>query len=428
MKLMKRMGLLALVLGVALLVASCVTTPRGQHERTQRDLVVNFAQHRQRQMLAVAKDKQLEVPQLFNQLFEAVIRYDWPATSNLYCNIKGSIGQYAGSRSDPTLNNELWQYVLETFGAFEQVALWKPLMLQRYEAEVLRPLTTNCIYFGGTDPGRFVPTMLRETAAKLFQVITQNALADHLYMNFLRSSCAPSVVLPTPAQCNDAFRKLVEEVQAGRTPAGADVRVKDGRVSVEGVQGVMMINGLIAKWIFDQNKDGHDFFVEESYVLPWMYPYLAPAGIILKLGKEPLPTPQENDKFWKNLLYEDSTFWAQLLGELNKHPEFKSDQVGQRAFSKLRCASAGIYEYRGLIKAAEAAYQQAIAMCPKNPEASFRLANLYARMKRLDDAVKTLRTLSEQDPADTQVRAAIQQFEEAQRTPRKPASSGTTPQ
>jgi hypothetical protein len=33
--------------------------------------------------------------------------------------------------------------------------------------------------------------------------------------------------------------------------------------------------------IFDRNKE-HTIFVEESYVLPWMYPHLEPHGLILK--------------------------------------------------------------------------------------------------------------------------------------------------
>jgi len=421
MPLMKWMGLLALAMSTSLLAQEQVAAQR------QRELVINFAQQRQQQMLAAAKEQHLEVPKLFNELFRAAIRYDWLATTNRYAEIRRGIAQYEGTRPDPKLNTELWQYVLETFGAFEQVALWNPVILQRYEEEVIRPLTTNCIYFGGTDPGRFVPTVLRETSSKKFHVITQNALADGLYMTFLRKRSDASVLLPTPEQANEAFRKYVEDVQAGRIQAGADVKIENGRVVVQGIGGVMAINGILAKWVFDKNKDKHDFFIEESYVLPWMYPYLVPAGVILKLEKEPLPKPQENGKFWTNILYQDSTFWAQLLGEFNTHPEFKTDYVAQRAFSKLRCAIAGIYEFRGIVKAAESAYQQAIAICPASPEASFRLANLYMRLNRADDAIKTLQKLSELDPTNAQVREAINQFEEFQRASKKPTTDNKAP-
>ena len=40
---------------------------------------------------------------------------------------------------------------------------------------------------------------------------------------------------------------------------------------------------MLPKQIFEQNKDQYQFFVEESYVLPWMYPYLKPHGLIMRL-------------------------------------------------------------------------------------------------------------------------------------------------
>ena len=53
------------------------------------------------------------------------------------------------------------------------------------------------------------------------------------------------------------------------------------------VTGVMAINGILCRMLFDHNKDSHDFYVQESYVIDWMYPYLEPHGLILKLNKEP---------------------------------------------------------------------------------------------------------------------------------------------
>ena len=95
--------------------------------------------------------------------------------------------------------------------------------------------------------------------------------------------------MPAPEDSNAAFKQYVDDVKEGRIPAGADVKIEDGKVSVQGVGGVMQINGILARMIFDHNKDAHSFFVEESYVLPWMYPYLEPFGLILKLHAEPVP-------------------------------------------------------------------------------------------------------------------------------------------
>jgi hypothetical protein len=343
----------------------------------------------------------------------------------------------------------------------------------------------DAVLYGGTDPGRFVPTYmifcesfanqryvstnmtekgLMEKCATFDRrdvyIITQNALADGTYMNYIRDHYdftrpnpdKPETIakftwwqqaimrfawkrmarditypkepihIPSPPEANDAFRQFVEDVQLGRIQAGADVRVENGRVSVEGVQGVMAINGILAKWIFEKNKDKHAFYVEESYVIPWMYPHLRPSGVIMKIEKEPLPPPQQDQKLWEQIITKDFAYWDQLLGEFIKRPEFKRDSDAQKAFSKLRCAIAGVYEYRGIVNAAEAAFSQAIAICPESPEASFRLANLYMRLNQAGKAVETLSKLAERDPFNKQVREALEQFRAIQNamTPAQP--------
>jgi hypothetical protein len=50
---------------------------------------------------------------------------------------------------------------------------------------------------------------------------------------------------------------------------------------------VMEINALLVRIIFDKNQ-GHEFYIEESYPLDWMYPYLSPHGLIFQLKSKPL--------------------------------------------------------------------------------------------------------------------------------------------
>ena len=155
-------------------------------------------------------------------------------------------------------------------------AIWKEFPTPSYPP----PMETNAIFFGGTDPGRFVPTYMIYCAKVRPDVylITQNALADNTYMSVMRDLYGDTIWIPSQQDSNYAFQKYVEDVQAGRIPAGADVQFENGRVSVQGVQGVMMINGILCRMIFEANKQKHAFYVEESYVIPWMYPYLTPTG------------------------------------------------------------------------------------------------------------------------------------------------------
>ena len=53
----------------------------------------------------------------------------------------------------------------------------------------------------------------------------------------------------------EGFQQYVNELRTRPAQAGENVRVENGKVSIQGVQGVMAINGIISKMIFDQNKE-----------------------------------------------------------------------------------------------------------------------------------------------------------------------------
>ena len=171
--------------------------------------------------------------------------------------------------------------------------IWKDFPTPNYPP----PMETNAVFFGGTDPGRFVPTYMIYCAKVRSDVylITQNALADNTYMSVMRDLYGDTIWIPSQQDSNYAFQKYVEDVQAGRISAGADVQFENGRVSVQGVQGVMMINGILCRMIFEANKQKHAFYVEESYVIPWMYPYLTPNGLIMKMNSEPSAVASAGD-------------------------------------------------------------------------------------------------------------------------------------
>jgi hypothetical protein len=83
-----------------------------------------------------------------------------------------------------------------------------------------------------------------------------------------------------------------------------EVKVVDNRISVSGQVGIMAMNGTIAKLIFERNPN-HDFFVEESLPIEWMYPHLTPFGIVMKLNRQPLLSLPEE------ILRKDHEFWRQ---------------------------------------------------------------------------------------------------------------------
>lgn len=265
----------------------------------------------------------------------------------------------------------------------------------------------GAIFFGGTDPGRFVPTYMIYSAKVREDVylITQNALADNTYMNVMRDLYGDSIWIPGQTDSNNAFRKYVSDVQAGRINAGADVSMAGGRVSVQGVAGVMRINGILARAIFDQNNHKHSFYVEESYVIPWMYPHLVPHGLIMKINQTPLP--RLTDEMVKN----DMAFWDWYSKRLLNNPKFQRDVVARKTFSKLRSAIGGLYIYRKMFDEAEQAFKEAIALYDLSPEANFRLADSYIQRSKYSDAMQLIQEFLVKDPNNDKVASYLKSIE-----------------
>jgi tetratricopeptide (TPR) repeat protein len=117
-----------------------------------------------------------------------------------------------------------------------------------------------------------------------------------------------------------------------------------------------------------------------------MYPYLRPAGVIMKIEKEPLPSPQENAALWKDIVAKDKLYWDTLTREFTNREEFVRNNDAKKSFSKMRSAIAGLYQFRGMADEAIYAYKQSLDLCPESPEGCFRLADLYMQQHRYDDA------------------------------------------
>jgi uncharacterized membrane protein YhaH (DUF805 family)/tetratricopeptide (TPR) repeat protein len=329
------------------------------------------------------------------------------------------------------IKDDLWYYCGKDQAKFD--AEWAKYPNPAYPP----PMGTNALFFGGTDPGRFVPTYMiycPQVRPDVY-LITQNALADGTFMAVTRDLYGDQLWIPSPEDSNRAFQEFVQGVQAGRIDAGADVKMEGGRVQVTGVGGVMQINGILCRQIFDHNQyvtelktdestrqsgaavvpfdpvgpDGkmrrREFFVEESYVIHWMYPYLTPHGIIMKLNNEPTEITPE-------IVKNDRDFWDWYVNRLVSDSKFIRDIVARKTFSKLRSAIAGLYVSRGNMAEAEYAFKQAVQLYPISPEAVFRLAELYMRQKRFDDAGSVVSRFMEQDEHNDGGKALTNQIEQ----------------
>jgi tetratricopeptide (TPR) repeat protein len=269
------------------------------------------------------------------------------------------------------------------------------------------------------------------------------------------------IITPSPQDSADCFneylydaqRRLQHDAEHPNEPRqikpGEDVHLDGGRVSVSGQIAVMSINGLLTKVIFDKNPH-HEFYVEESFPLDWMYPYLEPFGVIMHINRHPIQELSQEaiDKdhaFWSeysrrtigNWITYDTTVkqicdWAEDvylrhdLSHFTGDPRFIRDDDGQKAFSKLRSSIASsIYQWRSrpqnsrsaterprVTKEAEFAFKQAFAYCPFSPEAVFHFMDLLLSQAapRIDDAILVLETCHKLDPYNGQITEWIDQL------------------
>lgn len=394
-------------------------------------------------------------------------------------------------------------------------------------------MARDAILFGGTDPGRFCPTYMifcesfipHKDQPKQDQhfdrrdvyIITQNALADPTYLDYIRAQYNRStqidppffqeelrsekektnnyktnvvariayklldepltkfgakiearrraegvyppkeIYIPTAEDSTrcfneymaDAQQRLQHDMQFPNEPhqmkPGEDVHMTpDGRMSISGQVAVMSINGLLCKVIFDHNPT-NEFYVEESFPLDWMYPYLTPFGDIMKINRQPL------DEIGQDVIDRDHEFWSRYgvrtvgdwinydtsvkdigawIEKVDLHHDytgfignkkFVRDDQAQKAFSKLRGSVAGVYDWRmahakdsadqqRMYKEADFAYRQAWAFCPYSPEVVSRYVQLLARVGRIDDAIMVTETCEKFDPKNDFVRSTLRQL------------------
>ena len=264
------------------------------------------------------------------------------------------------------------------------------------------------------------------------------------------------IYTPTPDDSQRCFQEYMADaqrrMQSNQLKPGEDVKVVENRVQVSGQVAVMNINGLLTKVIFDHNPK-NEFFVEESFPLDWMYPYLTPFGVIMKINRQPLPSLTadiyaRDHQFWKQFSkrltgdiidydtplkkitdWIEKTYLRHDFNGFTGDRRFVHDDDAQKSFSKLRSSIGGIYawrlnpdphvtppeyrpknnaEYQAVLNEADFAFRQAFAFCPYSPEAVFRYAQLLLQQRKFDDALLVAETCLKLDPYNGQVRGLVE--------------------
>lgn len=405
--------------------------------------LARFVAAKRVQVAELGGEQQDKVPQVVWSFFDAVRADDWETSTNLAARLMQTSGHYAHTNEviPPALKTAIWSPTSEIIGSNQQFHDWDNKWLHRFGKEIINSIPKGSIYFGGTDPGRFVISALCESQidGRPFFTLTQNQLADDTYLEYLRKMYGSRIYIPSREDSRKSFDEYITDVNArlktDKLKPGEDVHVVNGQVKVSGQVAVMEINGLLAKIIVDKNPD-REFFIEESFPLDWMYPYLSPHGLILQLHHESL------DALTDDAVQQDRNFWKKFIGELvgdwitdgtsmkkicdftdevylrKELADFKGDggfiknMQAQKTFSKLRTSIAALYAWRmhqaksepekeRMRKSADLAFRQAFVCCPVSPEVVFRYVQFLIELNRPDDAILMAETARRMEPTNT---------------------------
>jgi hypothetical protein len=371
----------------------------------------------------------------FAPFFAAAKRGDWLAVSNMEADFHNHAGQYEHSgKTDERLRGPKWQAIIEIWGGLDAFGEGVEKYSAAYANDIIESIPPGSIYFGGTDPGRFLITAMQKNQVDgdPFFTVTQNALADGTYLDYLRLMYGGKLYIPTSDDAAKCFQDYTQDVQQRsknhQLKPGEDIQIDptSGRVQISGQVAVMEINGLLAKIIFDQTSN-REFYVEESFPLDWMYPYLEPHGLIMKINRQPLPElsdeiVQRDRDYWMKAMspmigdwlnpdtsigeiaaFAEKVFVRHDFSGFTGDPRFVQNAYSHKMFSKERSSIAGLYAWRALHTTdkserkrmndeADFAFRQAWALCPYSPEAVIRYVNLLMGEQRFSDALLVVET------------------------------------
>lgn len=276
-----------------------------------------------------------------------------------------------------------------------------------YGHDMLADLPRDSFVFGGTDPGRFVPTYMvfgesfektkRDPAfdRRDLYIVTQNALADTFYNRYIRSHYTAErpttfnwiekllgrdktypeerLTFPHREEIMGLFENLMRQYQ--ENPAGMPNPQTDP----------VGLNSAVAEWIFLHNRDKKDgtprhFYVEESFPMQWSYPYAIPHGLCYEIAHDKM------DALPPGTAQKDLAWWDDYIKRLESVPGFRDDDLAMHSFGKLRNTGGNIYAFRKMYPESERAYRQALYLWPGNTESTGNLVNLLTQQGRFKDA------------------------------------------
>jgi tetratricopeptide (TPR) repeat protein len=412
--------------------------------------ITSFIEEKERHAQSLTKKLKVKVHDDYWTYFRQARSGDWPAAERTFESLRKRACPDEGSKRDPRFDRAVWQTIAEVSMVLDAYTPTNnaPKWSTAFGEGVVKSIPRGSIYFGGTGPGRGLPTAFSKSHADgdPFFTLTQNALADGHYLEYIRETYGGKIQIPSNEDSQRCFQEYLADAQKRlehdrKSPneprqlrPGEDVGIVDNKVQVSGQVAHMAINGLLTKVVFDNNR-GREFYIQENLPLDWMYPYLAP---LPSLSPEVV---SQDHEFWTKQQVAMIGGWLKIETPLQEvcdfaekvfldgnldgfqgDPAFVRSDYTTRMYSRLRGSIGGVYNWRianskspeeqqRMIQEADFAFRQSFAFCPDCPEAIYRYVNLLVQLGRIDDALLVVRTAVRLNPKDAQHQNIIAELE-----------------
>lgn len=370
------------------------SAPNPKAEEIVAAKLVQFARSRRELAHALARRRGIAVPDEVERFFAAVESGNWDAIAAAFQSLGGgdSSGSPHAGRSAEV--NALWPAIHDAYGVAEQVHEWPAQQLLDYGHAILGSLRPGMVYVGGTDNGRWIPELLNDTSGgERHIVLTQNALADAAYLDYVNLQYGERFQALTPEDSQRAFKEYVAEAGRRAThdrdfpdepkqlrPGELLTFSEDGRVSVGGQAAVMAINERLLAGLMDKNPE-LSFALQESSPLTGTYAEALPLGPLMELRAK-----AEGNDLTAARAGETLAYWEQAAGEILGDATTMVSPVALKSYSHDAVAGGNLLESHGHLAQAEATFRLARQISPGNPEPVFRLGQLLDRIGRTQEA------------------------------------------
>jgi hypothetical protein len=374
--------------------AQAALAPARSPEEIVAGKLAHFAQSRRELAHALAQRQHVPVSPDVERFFDAVASGKWEEIQAAYEKMKG--GELNANSWTPEVK-AAWSAIKDAYGAAEQVHLWPAQKLLDYGNTILDALRPGMVYVGGTDPGRWIPELLNDTSdGERHVMLTQNALADGQYVDYLKLQYAEGLSHLTEDESKSAFEEYLQDAQRRfehdqefpnepkQVRPGEDIHKTDGNMQVGGQVAVMAINELLLLRLMRKNPDT-SFALEESFPLKNTYADALPLGPLMELRARDDQNPFTADRAAQSLDY-----WRNRTQEMLSDADAVVSPDVLKSYSHDAVAAANLLAAHSYDGEAEEAYRLAARLWPENAGATTGLAGLFADFGREGEARQLL--------------------------------------